>query len=236
MPRKSPSASSRANNRKKQREGNPTGLELARAIDELVDHIVKGLFGRPFKYKNTSGHWRDEDLDGKMVVKRLHHPVGGHWHKSFERLDRTVWIEAVRIGLSGELPPKYDAPATSFLGKTNLPHMANAVGPSGPSVFARWHQVRRWRDEMTALHELAEKLALDTNRGQQSKRGAPEQNKARNAWIVKQREKGRTYGDILADLPSVCEKRGWRPVTSEQAIHAAYNTQKSKIKSNMERI
>jgi hypothetical protein len=123
----------------------------------LLDHVGK-LFGAPFQYAAASDDWYDEQLDGKTVCERLYQPVHGDWHNSFEQLDRTVWIEAVRAGLSEWLPKESDDSSMSYLGKTKLPCFPNCreLGPPGRSVIAAtWEQLCRWRDEITALCELA---------------------------------------------------------------------------------
>jgi hypothetical protein len=134
-PEKSPSRSSEASNPKKRRGDNPTGAELARAIDELLAHVEK-LYGLFY------------ELDGRTVRDSLELPIGSDWHERFEQLDVAVWIEAHSVGLSDELPRC----PTPTLGKTGLPcRVTSVIEPCSGEIV-------HWRTGMLALRELAKSL------------------------------------------------------------------------------
>lgn len=66
------------------------------------------------------------------------------------------------------------------------------------------------------------------------KRGAPARNKARNAWIVRQRRTGKKLNQILTELQEQCATKGWEPVSSVQAIQSI--VEKHNFKSNRDGI
>jgi len=73
---------------------------------------------------------------------------------------------------------------------------------------------------VTFRKEKAIELAAKKEAGKKGKRGAPRRNKPRNAWIVRQRKKGKTLESILKELHDLGPKREWETVSSCQAIHA----------------
>jgi hypothetical protein len=74
----------------------------------------------------------------------------------------------------------------------------------------------------TLYDHLAMQTLSPTAGGEHKKRGAPARNKARNAWIIRQRRRGKTFGTILTELQEQCRQTGWNPVSSAQAIQSIY--------------
>jgi hypothetical protein len=83
--------------------------------------------------------------------------------------------------------------------------------------------LRSYDYEMVAYRLLAERnwaLRYREPDKEANKRGAPARNKARNAWIVNQRKKRKTYQAILGELQDRCKEKNWESVSSPQAIYA----------------
>jgi hypothetical protein len=79
-------------------------------------------------------------------------PYGSEMRTNYDALDRTVWVEACRLGLDGKLPEK----SNECLGLTNLPGVTLIDGSFVPTG------VNWWRNRLLALYALAEPAAHDS--------------------------------------------------------------------------